>query len=385
MKDRGKDQVALRLMILLAVTAAAMTGSDSITWAAIGQSLVADPGETVLTQVRPSGMIALPGRFEAEDYREGGEGIGYSDMSPMNFGDEYRTDGVDIQATYDAGATYNVGWIGAGEWLAYDVEVGASGDYIFYVRVATIYDCRSFQRFHIELDGIDVTGPVAVPNTGSWQRWADSVSGPVSIPAGSYTLRIVADTAGFNLNYVEVSEAPSATTEAIALPGQFEAEDYRAGGPDIGFHDTTEGNHCGAYRGDDVDIQICDDGQEPCYNVGWIREGEWLAYDVRVETTGDYTFTIRTATIHDDRRLHIELDGINVTGSTSVPNTGDWHEWSDVTTDPVNLVAGSYTLKIVAETGKFNLNHIQVRPIEEASTSTASRASVTHLCADEGW
>jgi hypothetical protein len=301
----------------------------------------------------------------------------------MNLGGEYRNDGVDIQTANDTSGSYNIAWIGAGEWLAYDVTVVATGDYIFHARVASIYDCRSIQRFHIQLDGIDMTGPIAVPNTGGWQHWDNAVSRTVSIPAGNYTLKIVAETAGFNLNYVEMSKAPSPATEAIALPGQFEAEDYRAGGPGVGHLDTTEGNHCGAYRGDDVDIQICDDGQEPCYNVGWIRENEWLAYDVRVETTGSYTIILRAATIHNDRGLRIELDGTNVTGSISLPNTGDWHEWIDVTSGPVTLAAGSYTLKVVAETGGFNLNHIGVLAEEEASINAGSHASITYLFIDE--
>nr|MBA2452326.1 carbohydrate-binding protein [Chloroflexia bacterium] len=171
MKGRRKDQAALRLMILLAVAAVTIAGSDSITRAAAAteHALVSNPGRLIHTEVRPPATIALSGRFEAEDYRDGGEGIGYSDMSALNLGGEYRTDAVDIQTTHDTSGDYNIGWIGAGEWLAYDVEVDASGDYVFSARVATIYDCRSVQRFHIELDGTNVTGPIAAPNTGGWQ------------------------------------------------------------------------------------------------------------------------------------------------------------------------------------------------------------------------
>ncbi|MDB5103642.1 MAG: C-terminal target protein, partial [Fibrobacteres bacterium] len=66
-------------------------------------------------------VTSLPGRLQAEDYRGGGEGIGYHDLTTVNSGGQYRTDGVDIQATTDAGGGYNVGWIQAGEWLDYDV------------------------------------------------------------------------------------------------------------------------------------------------------------------------------------------------------------------------------------------------------------------------
>ncbi|MEM9680710.1 MAG: glycosyl hydrolase, partial [Bacteroidota bacterium] len=64
--------------------------------------------------------ISLPGIVQAEDYKDGGEGIGYFDSDPGNTGGAYRNDNVDIEVTGDTSGSYNVGWIEAGEWLAYD-------------------------------------------------------------------------------------------------------------------------------------------------------------------------------------------------------------------------------------------------------------------------
>src|SRR5258708_20942217 len=59
---------------------------------------------------------AVPGKVEAENFDTGGEGVAYHDNEAANQGGQYRTsDGVDIEATTDTGAGYNVGWTATGE------------------------------------------------------------------------------------------------------------------------------------------------------------------------------------------------------------------------------------------------------------------------------
>ncbi len=145
--------------------------------------------------------IVLPGRFEAEDYKAGGEGIGYHDLTRGNAGVVYRSGDVDIERCTDGPRCYDVGWLAPGEWLAYDVSFGRSGRYTFIIRVAA----QRGGRFHIELDGVDVTGPLQVPRTGGYTVWKDVVRRNGNVAAGSYELRLVADSAGFNWNYVIVT------------------------------------------------------------------------------------------------------------------------------------------------------------------------------------
>src|SRR5437868_13672015 len=70
--------------------------------------------------------LQVPGTIQAEDFDEGGEGIGYHDLTAYNEGGAYRATDVDVQPTTDAGGGYNVGWVSAGEWLAYTINVGAT-------------------------------------------------------------------------------------------------------------------------------------------------------------------------------------------------------------------------------------------------------------------
>jgi hypothetical protein len=148
-------------------------------------------------------IFALPGRIEAEDYQKGGQGIGYSDTTLWNSGQAYRSDDVDIEATQDDSGAYDVGWIAPGEWLSYQVNVLTTGTYRLTARVATPVRGATF---HIEIDGTDVSGAVAVPWTDNWQKWEDA-SVLIPLTDGRHTLRLVADSEKFNLNYLAIDKA----------------------------------------------------------------------------------------------------------------------------------------------------------------------------------
>jgi endo-1,4-beta-D-glucanase Y len=154
----------------------------------------------------------IPGKIEAEKYDLGGT-LAYNDATVGNDGGQFRTDDVDIETTTDAGGGYNVGYTAAGEWLEYTVNVTAAGKYDFAVRVAATAAGKSL---HIEMDGINITGSIAVPNTAGWQVW-QTVSVPnISLTTGTKIMRVVMDTDGFNLNYINVTA--SATTPVNVAP-----------------------------------------------------------------------------------------------------------------------------------------------------------------------
>jgi hypothetical protein len=86
--------------------------------------------------------------------------------------------------------------------MAYSVNVGTAGTYHVSARVASIY---TGMKFHIEVDGKNVTGSVTVPNTKGWQTWTTVTSGSFSLSAGAHTLKFVDETNGFNVNYFDVA------------------------------------------------------------------------------------------------------------------------------------------------------------------------------------
>ena len=50
--------------------------------------------------------------------------------------------------------------------------------------------------FHIEFDGKDVTGPVRVPDTGSWQKLELLVKEGVKLEQGTFEMKVVMDKDG---------------------------------------------------------------------------------------------------------------------------------------------------------------------------------------------
>ncbi|MES2733690.1 MAG: cellulase family glycosylhydrolase [Bacteroidota bacterium] len=148
----------------------------------------------IIAQTPYAGVIAIPGLVEAENFDKGGENIAYHDTETANLGGLYRTsEGVDVENS--SAASPNVGWINTGEWLEYSVNVATSGNYTLASWVAS----PSGGSFHIEMDGTNVSGAIAVPNTGNWQTWT-IINKTVSLTAGQHVLRVFIDGGGFNLN-----------------------------------------------------------------------------------------------------------------------------------------------------------------------------------------
>jgi hypothetical protein len=172
---------------------------------------------------------ALPGTVQSEDFDDGGEGVAYHDVEPVNYGGAYRNTAVDIQGTSDVGGGYNVGWVALGEWLKYTVNVLTPGRYTLSSRVAGVVDGGVF---HIEFNGIDKTGPLAVPNTDGWQTW-QTVSLPnVVLDAGPQIMRLVLDNAGpdyvANFNWIQASLTLSNNPPKVSITSPVEQATFSA-------------------------------------------------------------------------------------------------------------------------------------------------------------
>jgi len=136
----------------------------------------------------------LGGTIQFENFDEGGSGVAYVDTTTTNSGGQYRSTGVDIEATTDTGGGYDVGWAFAGERLKYTVNVSAAGIYDLDFRVAS---AGAGGTFHIELpNGTNITGSVSVPNTTGWQTWQTVRVSGVTLAAGTQVWKVVMDTNG---------------------------------------------------------------------------------------------------------------------------------------------------------------------------------------------
>ena len=195
--------------------------------------------------------IALPGRIEAENYDKGGEGVAYHDTTSGNSTGAYRSDDVDIRTTTDSSGRYNVKSVRAGEWLAYSVSIANTGSYSLGFRVAS---SGTGGTVHVELDGANVTGAIALPDTGGWDTYRTFTTPAVTLSSGAHVLKVVIDANGSgktaaDINWIDVAPAAGGSSPysgaPAALPGTIQAEDYDKGGEGVGYHDTTSGNSTG--------------------------------------------------------------------------------------------------------------------------------------------
>ncbi len=141
----------------------------------------------------------LPGRVEAENFDDGGNGFAYYDQDVQNqAGGSWRNQSVDVGGVIPDG-TRAVGWIGRDEWLTYTVRVAREVKGTLAFRVGSIYGDRSFE---VQLNDTPI-GNVTVPNTGSWDAYRTVELPNVTLPAGTHQIRVIANRESWNFNWFE--------------------------------------------------------------------------------------------------------------------------------------------------------------------------------------
>ncbi|RSK36105.1 carbohydrate-binding protein [Hymenobacter metallilatus] len=123
--------------------------------------------------------------------------------------------GVQLETTTDAGGGQNVGYIDAGDWMAYNgINFPTSGQYLIEYRVAS----PSGGTLSSDLNaGAIQLGNTSIPATGGWQSWT-TVSKTVNVNAGTYNFGVFAQTGGWNINWIRISKSGSARAAAPLSP-----------------------------------------------------------------------------------------------------------------------------------------------------------------------
>jgi uncharacterized protein involved in high-affinity Fe2+ transport len=160
---------------------------------------------------------AIPGNVLAENYDTGGQGTAYNVTSVNGTDNGYRSDGVDLEATTDTGGGANdLGWTAAGQWFKYTVNVATAGTYTVGLRLAA--PTAVTDGLHIDNSaGTNLSGNVNVPATGGWQTWT-TVNATVTLPAGTQTLTVDQDNAGWNINYLAFTSSGGGTPPTGGAP-----------------------------------------------------------------------------------------------------------------------------------------------------------------------
>ena len=182
----------------------AKTGYRQTTPTTFSETLVAAGASSVgptFGEVKTGPYSGTPAPFttiQAENYDLGGQGSGYNNPGNLNRGGTvYRAaEGVGVGAIPPAnGGGYFVGWTLPTESLNFTVSVAATGTYTLNFRVAA---AQTGGKFHLNVDGANVTGSLSIPNTADWNNYQLVSKTGVSLSAGTHVLTLVFDVAGPN-------------------------------------------------------------------------------------------------------------------------------------------------------------------------------------------
>eukprot|EP00659_Diplonema_papillatum_P017158 gene17158-26330_t len=142
-------------------------------------------------------VFGLPAVIPAVDYRPGGPGVGYTDLTPANQGGAaYRPgDAVDIETS--TGGGHNIGYIQAGESLSYFVRVTHTVAYKWVLRAASLKTDDKTVRLLV--DGQVVKTLVFNTNGAGWQNFKDYVVHDVALSLGPHEVTLAFDSSSFNV------------------------------------------------------------------------------------------------------------------------------------------------------------------------------------------
>jgi endonuclease/exonuclease/phosphatase family metal-dependent hydrolase len=166
---------------------------------------------------------AIPGTVQAEDFDNGGEGVAYHDNSSGNSGGTYRNTDVDIESS---SVGYDVGWMGASEYLNYTVNVASGGNYTAQLRVAS----ANGASVHVGFSTSNQWKSVSIPSTGGWQNWT-TVNVPVTLTGGRQLLTVMVDSGNLNLDrIIVVNGTQSSSSSSTSSPSAPSAPSGSGGG-----------------------------------------------------------------------------------------------------------------------------------------------------------
>ena len=277
-------------------------------------------------------------------------------------------DGV-VQSYLDARSTYNVPLL--------MTESGEnSNPWVYEIR--QLMESNDIGCFWWGFKKVDANSTVYhVRKTPDYQyvidNWRDSPVDPAQAKQG--LMDLANNVATTNCTYIpgyfealfdplfNVSPQPFADHP---IPGLVHFSDYDVGNEAIAYHDTRyknttyggEGWNLGwIYRSDGVDISTCSTGNG--YKVSHVEPGEWLKYTVRILHGGRYDLDLCVATTNTDRQVQLLLDGVDLTGTVSLPQTAGWDDWQHTTVTNLAFTAGTHVLDVLILTNSFDLSSMQ--------------------------
>jgi sialate O-acetylesterase len=144
------------------------------------------------------------------------------------------------------------------------------------------------------------------------------------------------------------------------IPGIINATYYDQGGEGISYHDlnpTNAGTGIRKEQGVDTEFRL------PEGTIGGIQTNEWLEYTIDVPQDGKYDFEILYATTGRYGKFHIEVNGVNKTGTVSVLSTGSYSKFTAQKIKELALNKGVQVMRICFDFADYNMGSISVSQV----------------------
>jgi endoglucanase len=112
--------------------------------------------------------------------------------------------GFQLENCTDEGGGQNLGFANNGDYVDYNIYVPDSGAYTIRFRVASLYSNGSISIRLSDGTGFTTLRLANFSGTGGWQTWS-SQSFSLTLPEGSFTLRIYSQSGEYNINWFEIT------------------------------------------------------------------------------------------------------------------------------------------------------------------------------------
>ncbi|MEI6518470.1 MAG: malectin domain-containing carbohydrate-binding protein [bacterium] len=247
--------------------------------------------------------------------------------------------------------------------LSYDILAAKAGNYAITLNIASIISDLSMR---VQLDDVDVTGKLLIPNTGSWKKYTDVTSKKVVITAGKHIIKVIWDeTPGINFLLPRLASIKIDNYKPLAI--RINAGDYmdytdskgNVWQPDTGFAD----GEC-VERGEGVIIKNSKD-----VRIYRTEHFGMSRFSLKVPN-GNYIARLHFAETFDDRRPGSRIFKINVNGTEFpkfdlIGEAGGCYR-ALIKTVPITVINGEFYITFSAP----NMPSVTINGIELLETET---------------
>jgi endoglucanase len=247
-----------------------------------------------------------------------------------------------------------------------------------------------------------VVNPLTIVKTDNYQTLLDYWNNGGTVPTSGfayYTLMQMAENAKiqnciYRKDVIDAMfrQVQDSTTRAFAkysIPGVIPATDFDLGrcgkaysDKDIADYHVSNGTYTAwntgwSYRNDGVDIEPSNDVAPGTngYNIGWTADNEWVQYSADIDSSAAYTVKFRYSVLGAASKIRLQSNNADITGSISVPSTGGYQSWTDLTINDIILYKGPQQLKVVFDKGGANFSLMSFslsKKIEEVKLKAVS-------------